>query len=170
MTQHQKYRLIRKYEGCELREYLPCVIADVIVDADRDSAQNLGFRPLFEYISQNKIAMTAPVLQEEVADHQWRISFVMPASMEISELPIPTNSTVTLRNMDTHFAAAIKFSGRTTEKTLQPYENLLRQAIETIGLEVIGSVRIARFDPPWKLPMSRHNEMIIPVKVDTDSH
>ena len=170
MTQHQKYRIIRKYEGCELREYLPCVFADVIVAADRDSAQNQGFRPLFEYISQNKIAMTAPVLQEEIANHQWRISFVMPAGMEISELPIPTNSNITLRHMDAHYAAAIKFAGKTTEKTLEPYENLLRQSIETIGLEVIGSVRIARFDPPWKLPMSRHNEIIIPVKVDTDSH
>jgi hypothetical protein len=34
MTQRQEFRVIRSYKGFELREYLPCSIAEVKVSAD----------------------------------------------------------------------------------------------------------------------------------------
>ena len=163
MTQHQKYRIIRKLEGLEIREYLPCVIADVEIEGDRDSAPNQGFSPLFQYISSNKIAMTSPVLQEELPNHKWRVSFVMPTGSTLEELPLPANSQVTLRNSERHTAAAIKFSGKTTHATLPGHEETLRQLLGLNGLTANGAVRVARFDPPWKPPFARHNEMIIPV-------
>ena len=107
--------------------------------------------------------MTSPVLQEELPNHNWRVSFVMPAGLTVEELPLPANSLVTLRNSELHTAAAIKFSGKTTQATLPGHEATLRELLDLNGLVATGPVRVARFDPPWKPPFARHNEMIIPV-------
>jgi hypothetical protein len=65
MTERQKFDLVRKIprSKAEIRRYHSCVMADVIVEAPYAQAGNLGFRPLVTYISQNNIAMTAPVLK-----------------------------------------------------------------------------------------------------------
>lgn len=163
MTAHQKYRLIKKYEGFEAREYLPCIVADVMVESDRDSAGNIGFRPLVKFISESSISMTAPVIQEETGEGKWRISFVMPAGAELSNLPVPIDSQVSLRELPAHTAAAMRFNGRTTESTVTTREKQLRELIELNNLRAEGTMRVARFDPPWKVPISRHNEIIIPI-------
>jgi hypothetical protein len=67
MTETQKYLVIDNYGEFETRLYKSVVLADVVVQADRNSAGNQAFGPLFNYITTNKIAMTAPVLQEKEA-------------------------------------------------------------------------------------------------------
>jgi hypothetical protein len=52
MTQRQEFTVIQSYDGFELREYLPCSIAEVKVSADYSSAGSVAFRSLFGYISQ----------------------------------------------------------------------------------------------------------------------
>ena len=73
MTQRQEFTVVKSYDGFELREYLPCSIAEVKVSADYSSAGSVAFRSLFGYISQGnkrseKIAMTAPVISAQRAD------------------------------------------------------------------------------------------------------
>jgi hypothetical protein len=89
MNERQKFNLVKKIPKTkvEIRRYHPCVIADVIVEAPYEQAGNLGFRPLVTYISQNNIAMTAPVLQELSDSRSWIVSFVMPAEMTLKDLP-----------------------------------------------------------------------------------
>jgi hypothetical protein len=88
MTKRQEFRVIRSYGGFEVREYLPCSIAEVKVSADYASAGSVAFGSLFQYISKGnksseKIAMTAPVISAQKADksdeNEWFVSFVMPA-------------------------------------------------------------------------------------------
>lgn len=67
MTQRQEFRLLEKFNDFELREYLPCVLAEVRVSANYSSASSAAFSHLFRYISQGNraqeaIAMTAPVI------------------------------------------------------------------------------------------------------------
>ncbi|UKA76377.1 SOUL family heme-binding protein [Arthrobacter sp. FW306-07-I] len=69
MTEQQPYELVRRYPHFELRRYPDYVVAEVTVTASFDRAGNAAFRYLFNYISGNntarqKLAMTAPVLQE----------------------------------------------------------------------------------------------------------
>lgn len=164
MTEQQKFRVINQFEGFEIREFDSCVVADVSVNGDIDSASSQGFRPLFNYISKNQISMTAPVLEEELAAENWRISFVMPDGSQLSDLPHPVDSPVTLREVPAHLAAALIFRGRTTEKAILQAELRLNTLIKSHGFKVNGKVRIARFDPPWKPPLFRHNEVILPVE------
>jgi len=163
MTERQKYDLIKRINNIEIRRYHTCVMADVIVDASYSNAGNIGFRPLVTYISENRIAMTAPVLQEQLHTESWVVSFVMPDGMELRDLPIPRNQRVTLRTIHTHTAAALRFSGMTTESKIHEKETELRTAIANAQLKPTAPMRIARFDPPWKPGFMRHNEVIIPI-------
>ena len=163
MTERQKFELVNRIGNLEIRRYHPCVMADVIVDASYNNAANIGFRPLVTYISQNNIAMTAPVLQEQLHTNSWVVSFVMPDGMKLENLPIPKNQQVTLRTINEHNAAALGFSGLITEEKLHQKEAELRAAMKNANLEPTGPVRIARFDPPWKPGFMRHNEVIIPI-------
>ena len=164
MTERQKFDLVKRVGAIEIRRYHPCVMADVIVDASYMNAANLGFRPLVTYISQNQIAMTAPVLQEQLHSNSWVVSFVMPDGMKLDDLPLPKNQSVTLRTVKEHTCAVRGFSGMTTENKLHEKEAELRTAMSEAKLSPVGPMRIARFDPPWKPGFLRHNEVIIPIQ------
>ncbi len=164
MTERQKFDLVKKIENIEIRRYHACVMADVIVDASYSNAGSMGFRPLVSYISENSIAMTAPVLQEQLHTESWVVSFVMPDGMELRDLPIPKNQRVTLRTIHQHTAAALGFSGMTSEAKIHEKEAELRSALTKANLKPTGPMRIARFDPPWKPGFLRHNEVIIPIQ------
>lgn len=164
MTEQQKYDVVEKIGRVEIRRYHPCVMADVEVDADYASAGNIGFGPLVRYISQNNIAMTAPVVQEPTARGSWIVSFVMPDGMSLDSMPRPAGSRVSLRDSPEHFAAALRFSGYTSTARVTEKETELRSALAENGITVNGQVRIARFDPPWKPGFLRHNEVLLPVE------
>jgi hypothetical protein len=97
MTEQQKYKVVKKFVEFEVRDYESCNIAEVSVDGSMSSAGSYGFRPLFNYISQNNISMTAPVIQIPVKNDQWKISFVMPSGSDIASLPISKNSEVEIK-------------------------------------------------------------------------
>jgi len=163
MTERQKFDFVKKIPRTkvEIRRYHPCVIADVLVEAPYSQAASLGFRPLVTYISQNNIAMTAPVLQESTDSRSWIISFVMPEGMTVADLPNPQSSKVTLRTLAEQLAAVLPFTGITTTSKIQEKESELRLALTNESLTPIGTLRIARFDPPWKPGFLRYNEVIL---------
>jgi hypothetical protein len=165
MTERQKFDFVKKIPRTkvEIRRYHPCVIADVLVEAEYSQAASLGFRPLVTYISQNNIAMTAPVLQESTDSRSWIISFVMPEGMTVADLPNPQSSKVTLRTLAEQLAAALPFTGMTTTSKIQEKESELRLALTNESLTPIGTLRIARFDPPWKPGFLRYNEVILDI-------
>jgi hypothetical protein len=165
MTERQKFDFVKKIprSKVEIRRYHPCVIADVLVEAPYSQAASLGFRPLVTYISQNNIAMTAPVLQESTDSSSWIISFVMPEGMTVADLPNPQSSKVTLRTLAEQHAGVLPFTGITTTSKIQEKESELRLALTNESLTPIGTLRIARFDPPWKPGFLRYNEVILDI-------
>lgn len=162
MTERWRYDVVKKIGNIEIRKFHPSVFADVTVHSPFNIAGNLGFRPLVTYISQNQIEMTAPVLQEQVGEHSWVVSFVMPEGTQISDLPLPKNSEVKLRHVPEHLAASLSFGGFSSWKTIATKEKELRESLDRAGIAAVGSIRIARFDPPWKPGFLRHNEVVIP--------
>ena len=164
MTERQKFDLVKKIDGIEIRKYHPCVMADVVVNSEYERAGNIGFRPLVSYISQNSIAMTAPVVQEQSADNSWVVSFVMPAGMQINQMPLPNDAKVKLREIKEHHAAVISFRGITTWNKVTQKEKELRENLQREKISIVGPMQVARFDPPWKPGFARHNEVILPIK------
>jgi hypothetical protein len=184
MTEQQEYRVLKSRGVVELREYAPCVVADVVTSGSAEQAGSAAFRPLFEYISganrgaeplamtapviqqptSERLAMTAPVIQEAAGAGEWTVSFVLPAGRSLSEYPIPTNSRVSLRAVPGETAAAIRWSGRWTPSNIARRSEDLRQVMAEAGWQESGEPRWARFDPPWKPPFARRNEIVIPVR------
>lgn len=190
MTEEQKYVVEKIFPNFEVRRYEPCVLADVTVSADFQSAGSIAFRSLIIYISGSnepnkkiamtspviqesdakasatKIAMTSPVIQESASDIQI-VSFVMPAGLTLANLPLPTNSKVTLRQLPEQLVAVVKFTGRWTEATYDRQLVQLKQQLKVNGITETGSPRFARFDPPWTPWFLRRNEIQIPIETLT---
>jgi len=162
MTERQKYEVIQISDGIEIRRYLPYVAADVVINEDYDKAESMGFRPLANYIFSNNISMTAPVIVEEKSPESWQVSFVMPHGSKITEMPTPVNN-VKLRGEQEEICAAIKFNGNTSKNRIKKYEEKLLSYLKVQNIQKSGQLRIARFDPPWKPGIIRHNELIQPI-------
>lgn len=183
MTEQQEYRVVQARGDVELREYAPCVVADVVVSGSADQAGSAAFRPLFAYISganrgneslamtapvvqqaaSERLAMTAPVIQEASGMDEWTVSFVLPAGRPLSDYPTPVDPRVSLRAVPGETAAAIRWSGRWTSSNVLRRTDELRRTMAEEGWQESGVPRWARFDPPWKPPFARRNEIVIPI-------
>ena len=163
MTERQKFKLIEKIGSLEIRRYHPVVTAKVAVKGDYQSAGNQGFRPLANYIFSNNIAMTAPVIIEESPENNWEVSFVMPEGSKLNEMPTPSGN-VKLNEHGEELCAVLSFSGFAGAKQVAKMEAQLTKELAKNNLTPIGKVRVARFDPPWKPGLFRHNELVVPIK------
>jgi hypothetical protein len=174
MTQRQEFKVLRTYEDFELREYLPCVIAEVRVSGQFSTSSSNAFSTLFNYISQGnnssqKIAMTAPVITAQKADTpettDWCVSFVMPSGSTFGRLPNPNDSQVKLRALDTEICVAKSFRGRATDELAQKIAEALRTRASKANIALSDETRICRFDPPFKPGFLQYNEIVIPANI-----
>ena len=175
MTQRQEFKVLRTYGDFELREYLPCVIAEVKVSAQYSTATSSAFASLFNYISKGnkssqKIAMTAPVITAQKADSSesdgWDVSFVMPSGSTFGHLPHPNDSQVKLRELDTETCIAKSFRGRATDELSRKIAKELRASASKVNIVLSDETRICRFDPPFKPGFLQYNEIVIPAYCD----
>jgi hypothetical protein len=112
-----KYDLVKKEKSYEIRFYPEHIIAQVVVDKD-NNAENRAFRILANYIfgnnkSKSKIAMTAPVISNEnnvsekinmtapvfmesLESQKLVMSFSMPSTYSMENLPEPLDQQVKL--------------------------------------------------------------------------
>ena len=171
MTERQEFKTLRKYKDFELREYLPCVIAEVKVSAQYSTATSSAFRSLFNYISKGnkssqKISMTAPVITSQKGDISesagWYVSFVMPSGSTFGHLPHPNDSQVTLRELDTEICIAKSFRGKATDELSRKIAQELRTSASKANIALSDETRICRFDPPFKPGFLQYNEIVIP--------
>jgi hypothetical protein len=169
MTEKQQFQLVRAYKDFELREYPAHVLMQVEVEGDFMRAGNIGFGPLISYISGNnqagqKIAMTAPVIQESTTETTHLVSFVMPNGTDPKDVPVPANSRVSIKAMPTQLTGVRKFGGSWNETRFASEGELLRAAVVSAGFEPVGNLYWARFDPPWKPGFLKSNEALINLK------
>lgn len=169
MTEQQKYRVVKRLPNLEIREYEACVLMQVSISGDFMSAGSIAFRPLVNYISgsnesRQKIAMTAPVIQESASAREHLVSFVLPAGMNPDDVPLPTDSRVEMVPTPAHFAAAKRFGGGWSEHRFAAEAEELLNAVKTAGLTTIGAIYWARFDPPWKPGFLKRNEVLIKIE------
>jgi hypothetical protein len=187
------FKVIAKSGTFELRQYAPMLVAETLVDGDMDDAGSTGFRKIADYIfgnnqvqagtSSTKIAMTAPVTMEPqsqkiamtapvalipaenmAASQQWRVHFVMPSQYTMGSIPKPKNPDVKLREIPGKLFAVNSFTGFNTQSRIQAKTDELSAWIGQKNLKSLGQTQLARYDPPWTLPMFRRNEVMIEVE------
>ena len=181
-TEEAPSTVIKTDDIFELREYAPQVLAEIIVDGDLEGAGNKAFRPLFRYISgdnksRGKIAMTAPVSQEQKGEKismtapvsqqsvqgKWAVSFMMPASYTMETLPTPDDSSITLRQVPARRIAAVRYSGFWSQEKYLLHKEKLEKWIKDNRFTVTGEPIWARYNAPFTPWFLRRNEILIPV-------
>ena len=127
--------------------------------------------------ASQEIAMTAPVTMEPVAEatpgststqtlqgaKRWRVHFVMPSQYTLASLPQPNNPGVQLRQVPATTWAVLTYSGFNTEAGTQKRTDELLAWLAGEKIKPIGSPQLARYNPPWTLPMFRRNEVMVEI-------
>ena len=174
MTKRQEFRVLETFRDFEIREYEPCVIAEVKVSAEFSTASSRAFSSLFGYISQGNrtsenISMTAPVISAqkptESGPDTWYVSFVMPSGSKFDQMPDPNDSKVLLRELNSEVCVAYAFRGSASAELSKKMEGQLRTAAAKESLTLSNETRICRFDPPFKPGFLQYNEIVIPVSL-----
>lgn len=169
------YQVIAKYDGYEVREYQPYIVAETRVTGGQRRADNSGFRILAGYIFGNnvgsgvstrqqaepeKIAMTAPVISEAADESDYFYRFVMPSKYTLETLPKPTDKSIVLREVPARVVAVRRFSGRWREESFNKHRTLLEQSLARDGLETVGAPMLARYNAPFIPGFMRRNEVM----------
>jgi hypothetical protein len=161
----------------EIRTYPAHIAAEVTVTGSRDAAINAGFRILAGYIfggneASAKVAMTTPVTQapsEKIAmttpvtqsgsDQGWTVRFMMPASYTLETLPKPRDARIRFVTTEPVRMVVLRFSGLPRTAALERRSEELRAWAKAKGLTLEGAPQFMFYDPPFRLPWSRRNEV-----------
>lgn len=181
------YEMVFEASNYEVRDYAPYIRAEVTLEGEYRETMYQGFRKVADYIFGNnvkqdkiamtapvvqepasarsqKIAMTAPVVQEAVeADGRYTVAFIMPSEYTMDTLPTPNNDALTLRKVPGERVAVLCFRGYATQRAVNRKTQKLLKALEKDGRKIIGVPRVAQYDPPWTPPFMRKNEIQIPI-------
>jgi len=181
-----KYELIFDEANKEIRYYDSYIVAKTTVKGEFKEAQGAAFRILAGYIfgdneKKQKVAMTAPVVQEPTAGSEkipmtapviqrpseegWVMSFMMPSVYKMEDLPTPKDKRIRFETVPARHVAVIRYTWIGNESRNERKANELQKWIASLkGYEPISPPIYAGYDPPWTLPFLRRNEMMIEVK------
>jgi SOUL heme-binding protein len=173
-----KYTVVREYDGFEVREYAPYLVAEVTVPGPAEEAGNQGFRILAAYIfgknrGERKISMTAPVAQapapikiemtapvtQAAAKDGYVVQFMMPGEYTLETLPEPLDPQVKLKEVSGGRVAVIRYSGTWTERNYKEHLEKLQRGVEAAGLRTTGSPIYSRYNAPFVPWFMRRNEI-----------
>jgi effector-binding domain-containing protein len=177
------YDVLKESDSIQIRFYKPLLIAQTEVEADYEAASSKAFQRLFDYISgnnkrQQKVAMTAPVIQEkqteeiamtapvfqEKSGHTWLMSFSLPAEYTLATAPVPADSAVILKEIPSKKVAVLRYSGFLSEQGIEERAKELQTWLAEQGYKAISTPRSAGFDLPWTLPFLRRNEVHVDIE------
>ncbi len=168
MTEKLGYQLIEDLGGFEIRHYPPHILVSTSEAGSMATSGNQAFRRLANYIfggnnAGKSIAMTAPVLQAQ-KEAGFVTSFVMPASMSLSQLPSSSDQSLSFAQQPGGRFAAVSFAGLASQTLFDSKANWLRQQLSDRQIEASGQAIYARYDGPWTPFFLRHNEVLIPLQ------
>jgi len=160
-----QFTLISKDKNIEIREYSNYVVAKTTHNLDDDKNENNMFRTLASYIfgdnhDDEKIPMTAPVTTFEENNTSEMIFYMLDAK-SIDDLPYTNIEDINFDMFTLGKCAAISFSWFTGDKRVEKYELRLKDYLSKNNITTNGPFMLNRYDPPWKLPFLRRNEIIV---------
>ncbi|KAK4486721.1 hypothetical protein RD792_006709 [Penstemon davidsonii] len=114
-----------------------------------------------------KMDMTTPVITTRAGNQDnWKMSFVMPSKYG-ADLPLPKDSSVSIKEMPKRFIAVVAFSGFVSDEEVERREIALRDLLNNdreFRVKEGASVEVAQYNPPFTLPFNRRNEIALEVE------
>jgi hypothetical protein len=177
------YQVLKDAGHIQIRQYPALVIAQTEVNGDYKNSSSQGFQRLAGYIFGNnqkrqKMAMTAPVIQEQEAETMamtapviqqksgsvWLMAFVLPSNYSLATAPVPLDPSVIIKGIPGKKIAVIRYSGSLSEQGIEEKSEELKNWLGKQGYQAISPSRSAAYDPPWTLPFLRRNEVHIDIE------
>lgn len=160
-----EYEVLKKENNIEIRSYKEYMTAAI---REENLVSASGFGAIFRYISgeneeDRKISMTTPVLNE-LTEHEVTTEFVMPKIYTKDSLPLPRNKAITFKEVPAKVVLCITFNGTTRRDRLRFYEKLLVDYAREHNLETVGTVRLARYNPPFIPGFLKRNELHMDIR------
>lgn len=188
------YKVVESDGKYEVREYPDLMLVSTTTKIDAQGRDG-SFMKLFRYISganesDQKISMTTPVFMEnDRADQEVQMGFVMPSDVAAKGVPVPTGADVDVRRRAGGRFAVLRFAGRLNSTLAKQNEVKLRAWMKLKGLVAADAsvsaeptivtaeapsaasaktetsgVEAASYDPPYALGPWRRNEVLIRLK------
>ncbi|CAL9058732.1 heme-binding-like protein At3g10130, chloroplastic [Musa acuminata AAA Group] len=146
------------------------VLAAYLFGKNITSEQMEMTTPVYTRKSQSdgvKMDMTTPVITNKSPNQdKWQMSFVMPSKYG-SNLPMPKDPSVSIKEVPKKIVAVAAFSGFVTDEDVMQRESKLREALRSdteFQVKEGASVEVAQFNPPFTLPFTRRNEVAVEVE------
>lgn len=178
-TEEPDYEVLRRLDSnIEIRQYVPYVVAEVLVEGSADTAGNDAFPILAGYIfgknkGERSFSMTAPVTQsaapvklemtapvtQTAAAGGWIVQFVLPRGVTLASAPEPNDSRVKLREVAASHIAAIRYSGFWSAGNYAEHLDKLKATLTSEGLAWSGEPVFSRYNPPFTPWFLRRNEI-----------
>lgn len=181
-TPSPAYEVVSSNKEYEIRRYPAAITASVTIDAIQKNAGNRVFRILADYIygnniSQQKIAMTKPVLSELKSDvipmtapvleqkdaSTYTMTFILPAAYTLENVPKPNDDRIVLAYKPEEKIAVLKFGWYVSVKRVGQKISQLKDVLEKDRVAILGAPVLARYNPPFAFPLLMRNEIWIKV-------
>ena len=158
------YKVVSKNEIYEIRKY-----SDRLAVETMTSGMNRNFRKLFNYISGNneknqEIKMTVPVTQE-IKNGNMTMQFYLPSKFNKDNAPKPSNSEIKVLTIEGGYYAAIKYSGRSSDKNFLKNKDILEKELKQDNIIILSPPIRASYNSPFTLPMLKRNEVMYKVNL-----
>ena len=172
MVNQAKYDVLREIGKVEIRRYPHLVIARV------DGYGDGGFNLLFSFITGNNrqksnVAMTAPVVSEEIAmtapvlSETGSIAFVMPEGFTLETTPEPVDDRVKIVEIPERVVAALQFSGRWSNSVFKNKSKELLEELNKAKIKTAGNIFSMRYNGPFTPWFLRRNEVAVPIEFES---
>lgn len=182
------YEVIADGGDFELRRYAAYLVAEVDVRGSFDDSGREAFRILADYIfggnaADTRMQMTAPVESTprpqsdesglRFADAtrgesgEWSYAFVMERRYTTDTLPEPDNGRIRIVERAERIMAVRTFSGTWSDDNVVENERALFSALDTAGIEPVGSAVFARYNAPFTPWFMRRNEVMLEIRPDS---
>jgi DNA gyrase inhibitor GyrI len=157
------YEVVKENQKYEIRKYPDRLVIET------NSIKGNGFRKLFNYISGNneknqEIKMTVPVTQE-IKNGNMTMQFYLPSKFNKDNAPKPSNSEIKVLTIEGGYYAAIKYSGRSSDKNFLKNKNILEKELKQDNIIILSPPIRASYNSPFTLPMLKRNEVMYKVNL-----
>ena len=155
------YEIVKENKSYEIRKYSDRLVIET------NSIQGNGFRKLFNYISGNnekkeEIKMTVPVTQE-IKNGNMTMQFYLPSKFNKDNAPKPSNLEIKILTIESGYYAAIKYSGRSSDKNFLKNKDILEKELKQDKIKILSPPIRASYNSPFTLPMLKRNEVMFRV-------
>ena len=157
------YEVVKENQKYEIRKYPDRLVIET------NSIKGNGFRKLFNYISGNneknqEIKMTVPVTQE-IKNGNMTMQFYLPSKFNKDNVPKPSNSEIKVLTIEGGYYAAIKYSGRSSDKNFLKNKDILEKELKQDNIIILSPPIRASYNSPFTLPMLKRNEVMYKVNL-----